>query len=159
MYLNVTYIQIRVSQYWGLTESWRKMKVDWPHGKWDMYSIVFFFICTPHLLWRAGFWCHSKMYGTGHSIYWYNVPLIIVRVLNGSTVILKFIGQRTNAANGSIHLEIIIIIIIIMLVRIIALLFFSCKETKREIKDLFQVYTFWPHWYFLPYFKGMLCYS
>ena len=63
-------------------------------------------------------------------------------MLNGSTVILKFIGQRTNAANGSIHLEIIIIIIIIMLVRIIALLFFSCKETKREIKDLFQVYTF-----------------
>ena len=69
---------------------------------------------------------------------------IIVRVLNGSTVIVKFIGQRTNAANGSIHLEIIIIIIIIiiMIVRIIALLFFSCKETKREIKDLFQVYTF-----------------
>ena len=64
---------------------------------------------------------------------------IIVRVLNGSTVIVKFIGQRTNAANGSIHLE---IIIIIMIVRIIALLFFSCKETKREIKDLFQVYTF-----------------
>ena len=65
---------------------------------------------------------------------------IIVRVLNGSTVIVKFIGQRTNAANESIHLE--IIIIIIMIVRIIALLFFSCKETKREIKDLFQVYTF-----------------
>ena len=57
-------------------------------------------------------------------------------------MIVKFIGQRTNAANGSIHLEIIIIIIIIMIVRIIALLFFSCKETKREIKDLFQVYTF-----------------
>ena len=67
---------------------------------------------------------------------------IIVRVLNGSTVIVKLIGQRTNAANGSIHLEIIIIVIIIMIVRIIALLFFSCKETKREIKDLFQVYTF-----------------
>ena len=43
--------------------------------------------------------------------------------------------------------------------RIIALLFFSCKETKRQIKDLFQVYTFWSHWHFLPHFKGMLCYS
>lgn len=69
-------------------------------------------------------------------------------------LIVEFIGQGANAANESIHLE-----IIIMRMRLIALLFFSCKETKRAIKDLLQVYTFWSHWYFLPYFKGMLCYS
>jgi len=54
-------------------------------------------------------------------------------------VIVEFIGQWKNAANESIYLE---IMIITMIMRIIALLFFSCKETKREIKDLLQVYTF-----------------
>lgn len=52
-------------------------------------------------------------------------------------MIVEFIGQWTNAPNESIHLD----IMIIMRMRIIALLFFSCKETKREVKDLFQVYT------------------
>ena len=105
---------------------------------------LFFFLSAPHTSYGGQdsdviVKCMEQDTQSIDIMYPFITNNIIVRVLNGSTVIVKFIGQRTNAANGSIHLEIIIIIII---VRIIALLFFSCKETKREIKDLFQVYTF-----------------
>ena len=113
---------------------------------------LFFFLSAPHTSYGGQdsdvlVKCMEQDTQYIDIIYPFITNNIIVRVLNGSTVIVKFIGQWTNAANGSIHLEIIIIIIImiitiIMIVRIIALLFFSCKETKREIKDLFQVYTF-----------------
>ena len=114
---------------------------------WEMgHSIVFFFLSAPHTSYGGQdsdviVKCMEQDTQSIDIMYPFITNNIIVRVLNGSTVIVKFIGQRTNAANGSIHLE-IIIIIIIMIVRIVALLFFSCKETKREIKDLFQVYTF-----------------
>ena len=108
---------------------------------------LFFFLSAPHTSYGGQdsdviVKCMEQDTQYIDIIYPFITNNIIVRVLNGSTVIVKSIGQRTNAANGSIHLEIIIIVIIIMIVRIIALLFFSCKETKREIKDLFQVYTF-----------------
>ena len=104
---------------------------------------LFFFLSAPHTSYGGQdsdviVKCMEQDTQYIDIIYPFITNNIIVRVLNGSTVIVKSIGQRTNAANGSIHLE----IIIIMIVRIIALLFFSCKETKREIKDLFQVYTF-----------------
>lgn len=112
---------------------------------WEMgHSIVFFFLSAPHTSYGgrdSDVMVKCMEQDTEHIdlMYPFITNNIIVRVLNGSTVIVEFIGQWKNAANESIHLE---IIIIIMIVRIIALLFFSCKETKREIKDLFQVYTF-----------------
>ena len=114
---------------------------------WEMGHSIVFFLSVPHASYGGQdsdviVKCMEQDTEYIDIMYPFITNNIIVRVLNGSTVIVKFIGQRTNAANGSIHLEIIIIIIIIMIVRIIALLFFSCKETKREIKDLFQVYTF-----------------
>ena len=113
---------------------------------WEMGHSIVFFLSAPHTSYGGQdsdviVKCMEQDTQYIDIMYPFITNNIIVRVLNGSTVIVKFIGQRTNAANGSIHLE-IIIIIIIMIVRIIALLFFSCKETKREIKDLFQVYTF-----------------
>ena len=116
--------------------------MDWPHGKWDIP--LFFFLSAPHTSYGgqdsdAIVKCMEQDTDYIDIMYpFYITNNIIVLVLNGSTVIVKFIGQWTNAANESIHLE----IIIIMTVRIMALLFFSCKETKGEIKDLFQVYTF-----------------
>lgn len=112
-------------------------------AQWEMgHSIVFFFLSAPHTSYGgrdSDVRVKCMEQDTEHIdlMYPFITNNIIVRVLNGSTVIVEFIGQWKNAANESIHLE-----IIIMIVRIIALLFFSCKETKREIKDLFQVYTF-----------------
>ena len=105
---------------------------------------LFFFLSAPHTSYGGQdsdviVKCMEQDTQYIDIIYPFITNNIIVRVLNGSKVIVEFIGQWKNAANESIHLE---IIIIIMIVRIIALLFFSCKETKREIKDLFQVYTF-----------------
>ena len=111
---------------------------------WEMGHSIVFFLSAPHTFYGgrdSDVMVKCMEQDTEHIdlMYHFITNNIIVRVLNGSTVIVEFIGQWKNAANESIHLE---IIIIIMIVRIIALLFFSCKETKREIKDLFQVYTF-----------------
>ena len=111
---------------------------------WEMGHSIVFFLSAPHTSYGGRdsdviVKCMEQDTQYIDIMYPFITNNIIVRVLNGSTVIVEFIGQWKNAANESIHLE---IIIIIMIVRIIALLFFSCKETKREIKDLFQVYTF-----------------
>ena len=111
---------------------------------WEMGHSIVFFLSAPHTSYGGRdsdviVKCMEQDTEYIDIMYPFITNNIIVRVLNGSTVILKFTEQWTNAANESIHLE---IIIIIMIMRIIALLFFSCKETKREIKDLFQVYTF-----------------
>ena len=111
---------------------------------WEMGHSIVFFLSAPHTSYGGRdsdviVKCMEQDTQYIDIMYPFITNNIIVRVLNGSTVIVEFIGQWKNAANESTHLE---IIIIIMIVRIIALLFFSCKETKREIKDLFQVYTF-----------------